>query len=1033
MTITPPKLDAGSADPNALRQHIREVAERVGLLATAFNTTVGSTSLTSLTFGSRSEAATAAAGGQIDATTQALICTGYATPGDVSTVQFYVRVTNATLVAYGLSTTSKAILAFQDASTDWWLLATDSVTPRQLGHNGGVASGTPTAGTGYTWRQVAAAVNEYATLVIKSPVTLLFEERYLFGDGEPIGPAASVRWHAVPWGGGVIGGASVTDICPAIIVDTAISGSDRRFIKISSPRSEIRLPAIIHLCLMGSTPTDYTSLRTRVDQFKGIGLLIGKGTTVPSAVTGMPSGPAAVLNLSGLQTAINADTGIGTNDVADTSVIEVAALLGFYWGMVVDQASKADIHVTQMDSIWPAVECNIGAKSVIGGYTAKGWTTGNTNGGQQSIAITGVARSADGYLEVTLTHRHCYGKVGTTGKAGLSGVSVNGVSVNQSNGTDATITASNKLKFTTIPVALTDTLTTSSPAVSVRPGGTKRRVPIKTVRAYTIGAGPSQGVEIETEFPHGIDASLSFRSRYVGIAAPNDTPDTTDIGFGRYQIISGSTCAYLVQANTYADVQSSTVIRLLQEDGTPLPWQVGTNVTGADLYMVASLRAGGRLVYNVDASYLKETFLWSCQAGTFYATGGTLNFGTGHGGEGDQVDETRTGIRVLNGSNNNRFIGAELTSPGDYAVYVDASTGDVTLVNDYWIVNAFNYTFNVQSGGLMVGTSTIQSRSTMADCWVYLNSSGRGLFLASDFVQGNLKIVGDTTAAQQEIAGYVWKLDGNSYHVAGQQYDLYHVTPGATPSTPATLTSLFGKDVNGYLYANVPLTVARYSVGSLPATVKRGAIAIAQGTPDTLAIASADGGTWRSAAMHMDTAQQAGVLMAAGTTGQRGTTANTVRRNTTTARWEGTSDGTNWYAFHDDSLFSVTRLIVQTTDATPTKLTTDGGAATNSNTIRNVTDYTGAQYRVMVTARNPSTGDYASWSYDIDFLRKNNLASTTVLGGGATLAPTRSSGALSACRLDLTADTTNGRLDVIGTGIAATTIAWAATLLGHSS
>ena len=167
-------------------------------------------------------------------------------------------------------------------------------------------------------------------------------------------------------------------------------------------------------------------------------------------------------------------------------------------------------------------------------------------------------------------------------------------------------------------------------------------------------------------------------------------------------MIDGSNCAYLVQANTYADVQSSTVIRVVQEDGTPLPWVVGTAVTAADVYLVASLRAGGRLVYNVDASFLQDSFLWSQQAGTFYATGGTINIGTGHGGEGDQVDETRTGIALLSGSNNNRFIGAEITSPGDYAIRVDTGGGDISHFADFWIVQAFGRTFDVQSGGLMV-------------------------------------------------------------------------------------------------------------------------------------------------------------------------------------------------------------------------------------------------------------------------------------------------------------------------------------------
>ena len=128
-----------------------------------------------------------------------------------------------------------------------------------------------------------------------------------------------------------------------------------------------------------------------------------------------------------------------------------------------------------------------------------------------------------------------------------------------------------------------------------------------------------------------------------------------------------------------------------------------------------------------------------------------------------------------------------------------------------------------------------------------------------------------------------------------------------------------------------------------------------------------------------------------------------------------------------------TTLQVTTTNTTPTKLTTDGGAATNTNTVRNTTDYSGWQVNVRVTARDAATGDYASWTRDIDFIRKSNVSTTAVLGGGTAIAPDRSSGALSACALDLTADTTNARLDVVGTGVTATTVTWKATLVFHAS
>jgi hypothetical protein len=124
-----------------------------------------------------------------------------------------------------------------------------------------------------------------------------------------------------------------------------------------------------------------------------------------------------------------------------------------------------------------------------------------------------------------------------------------------------------------------------------------------------------------------------------------------------------------------------------------------------------------------------------------------------------------------------------------------------------------------------------------------------------------------------------------------------------------------------------------------------------------------------------------------------------------------------------------------TSNSTPTRATTDGGAAAATN-IGPVVDNVDGQHakaaRIVVRAVRTSAGgggaagDASVWVLDDVMLSRSGGAATTqVAGGGTGIAPARSRGGGSTYLLDVTADTTNSGINITVTGAAATTIEWA--------
>lgn len=116
----------------------------------------------------------------------------------------------------------------------------------------------------------------------------------------------------------------------------------------------------------------------------------------------------------------------------------------------------------------------------------------------------------------------------------------------------------------------------------------------------------------------------------------------------------------------------------------------------------------------------------------------------------------------------------------------------------------------------------------------------------------------------------------------------------------------------------------------------------------------------------------------------------------------------------------------QTTDATQTTLSADGGTP-SSTTIIVMPNNAAYVFSGRVVARSNATGNAAAWEVKGLCKRGANAASTALVGTPTVTAIAADSGA-SGWSLAVSADTTNGALIVQVTGVAATTIKWVADI-----
>jgi hypothetical protein len=116
----------------------------------------------------------------------------------------------------------------------------------------------------------------------------------------------------------------------------------------------------------------------------------------------------------------------------------------------------------------------------------------------------------------------------------------------------------------------------------------------------------------------------------------------------------------------------------------------------------------------------------------------------------------------------------------------------------------------------------------------------------------------------------------------------------------------------------------------------------------------------------------------------------------------------------------------ETTNATATVLTSDGGAGSTVNQVI-LPNNSAYYFKGSVIANVTGAASGAAWSFEGAIMRGANAASTVLIGTPVLNRIAVSSGA-SLWSIALTADTTNGGLAVTVTGVASTTIRWVAKL-----
>jgi hypothetical protein len=128
-------------------------------------------------------------------------------------------------------------------------------------------------------------------------------------------------------------------------------------------------------------------------------------------------------------------------------------------------------------------------------------------------------------------------------------------------------------------------------------------------------------------------------------------------------------------------------------------------------------------------------------------------------------------------------------------------------------------------------------------------------------------------------------------------------------------------------------------------------------------------------------------------------------------------------AAHGSTQISEQALGIESTSASPVTATADAGAATSNNTIQVQPNQTVAS-RILVVARNTTTGASAMWNI-LAYWNEGATASTLALVySTGTGAPVASTGTGSTWTATLGTNTTTGFGYIIGTGAAGETIRW---------
>ncbi len=132
------------------------------------------------------------------------------------------------------------------------------------------------------------------------------------------------------------------------------------------------------------------------------------------------------------------------------------------------------------------------------------------------------------------------------------------------------------------------------------------------------------------------------------------------------------------------------------------------------------------------------------------------------------------------------------------------------------------------------------------------------------------------------------------------------------------------------------------------------------------------------------------------------------------------------FAASGDAQTGTMVLRTTTTNGTATVITSDAGAAGTTNQVI-LTNNQAMTFEALITARQNTTGDTASWNLSGCIKRGANAAATSLVGSIVSLASAADAGAVLWTAV-ASADTTNGGLKITVTGEASKTIRWSATV-----
>jgi len=452
-------------------------------------------------------------------------------------------------------------------------------------------------------------------------------------------------------------------------------------------------------------------------------------------------------------------------------------------------------------------------------------------------------------------------------------------------------------------------------------------------------------------------------------------------------IVSGSGTTWTVNTSQTSTCTTSTPIVLTVTGTNPNVYgelMVGTNITGAGITANTFITSFGTVnanqtgTYYVSQSQTVSSGFYNISYGAVFT--GTISTTT------LTVNAITSGMLIVGqvitgtGVTAGTYISALGTGTGGVGTYTlnQSATGTPTASTMYFAV--FNYayqfpvgttlTFTKSHGTVMGGIGNIASGAWSA----VVGGGGSGYALGTgNKATGDLSFIG---------GGGGHTASGNNSVVVGGGYG--NGNPNIASGYASSVLGGYNNTASGFT-ASVLGGTGNQSTGNYTFAIGNGVVASGQGGV-AMGLQSDNKGVFGS------------VVISAG-------------------KFSATGD-----AQQGQYTLSAT-----STTATPVVLLGGGGTVVQYYYQVSLNNNQAYAYKGLVVARNTSSGDMASWEIRGAIKRGANQASTTLVGS-PTITSIAADSAASTWGIAITADTTNGSLQLTGTGATSTTIHWVARI-----